>query len=131
MSIVDYLDRMNSISDNLALVGQPVNDDELVQIILNNLGPAYEMTVSVAQARDTPITYPTLEALLLTTERMMAEQMAPAVETAPVNAFVTARGCGGRLRGNGRGVSPSARGGGATHQRGFFPRNNNQRPNSA
>ncbi|CAL8150773.1 unnamed protein product [Prunus armeniaca] len=38
-----------------------VLDDELVQIIMNNLGPAYEMVVSAAQARDTPITYPTLE----------------------------------------------------------------------
>lgn len=44
MSIADYLDRMDSISDNLAVAGKPVNDDELVQIILNNLGPAYEMT---------------------------------------------------------------------------------------
>ncbi|CAL8136827.1 unnamed protein product [Prunus armeniaca] len=54
--IADYLDKMNAISDNLALAGKPVGDDELVQIILNNLGPAYEMTVNAAQARDTPIT---------------------------------------------------------------------------
>ncbi|KAM1407667.1 hypothetical protein ACFX2F_002213 [Malus domestica] len=30
MSIADYLDQMNSIFDNLALAGNPVNDDELV-----------------------------------------------------------------------------------------------------
>ncbi|XP_009369319.2 uncharacterized protein LOC103958737 [Pyrus x bretschneideri] len=131
MSIADYLDRMNSIADNLALAGNPVNDDELVQIILNNLGPAYEMTVSAAQARDTPIAYPTLEAFLLTTERRMAAQNAQPVEAAAVNAFVTTRGRGGRLRGNGRGAFQSARGGGAVNPRGFFPRNNNQRPNSA
>ncbi|KAM2234356.1 hypothetical protein EV2_013133 [Malus domestica] len=129
MSIADYLDRMNSITDNLALAGNPVNDDELVQIILNNLGPAYEMTVSDAQARDTPIAYPTLEALLLTTERRMAAQNAQPMEAAPVNAFVTARGRGRRLRGNGRGAFQHARGGGV-NPRGFFPRNNNQRPNS-
>ncbi|CAL8173510.1 unnamed protein product [Prunus armeniaca] len=40
--VADYLDKMNAISDNLALAGKPVGDDELVQIILNNLGPAYE-----------------------------------------------------------------------------------------
>ncbi|KAM1342943.1 hypothetical protein ACFX2F_007197 [Malus domestica] len=75
LSVADYLDRMNAIADNLALAGHPVSDDELVQIVLNNLGPAFEMTVSAAQARDNPITYPTLEALLLTTERRMATKL--------------------------------------------------------
>ncbi|KAM1127568.1 hypothetical protein ACFX2I_037518 [Malus domestica] len=67
LTVVDYLDRMNVISDNLALAEQPVSDDELVQIILNNLGSAFKMLVSATQARDTPVTYPTLEALILTT----------------------------------------------------------------
>ncbi|KAB2606981.1 hypothetical protein D8674_006698 [Pyrus ussuriensis x Pyrus communis] len=72
-----------------------------------------------AQARDTPITYPTLEALLLTTERRMMEQVVPVVEATPVNAFVAARGRGG---------FPSNRGGASPiNQRGFFPRNTNQR----
>ncbi|TQD80693.1 hypothetical protein C1H46_033719 [Malus baccata] len=114
---------MNAIADNLALVGKPVDDDELVQIILNNLGSAFEMTVNAAQARDTPITYPTLESLLLTTERRMAEQIVSLVESAPVNAFVAARGRGGRSRGGGRASFPSNRGG--VNQRGFGPRNNN------
>ncbi|KAB2617188.1 hypothetical protein D8674_013057 [Pyrus ussuriensis x Pyrus communis] len=135
LSIVDYLDKMNAIFDNLALAGKPVDDDELVQIILNNLGPAYEMTMNTAQARDTPITYPTLEALLLTTERMMNEQAAPLLEAAPVNAFVTARGRGGRSRGNGRGMALAGRGGATGNQRGANPRNNyftnSMRPNFA
>ncbi|KAM1015439.1 hypothetical protein ACFX1S_045426 [Malus domestica] len=92
---------MNVIADNLALAVQPVSDDELVQIMLNNLGPAFEMTVSAAQACDTPITYPTLEALLLTSERRMLEHATPVVEQASVTAFVAARGRGG---GRGRGV---------------------------
>ncbi|KAM1818906.1 hypothetical protein ACFX13_000667 [Malus domestica] len=66
---------MNVIADNLALAGQPVSDEELVQIVLNNLGPAFEMTVSASQARDTPITYPTLESLLLTTEQRLRNTM--------------------------------------------------------
>ncbi|KAM1954088.1 hypothetical protein EV2_024248 [Malus domestica] len=48
LSVADFLDKMNSISDNLALAGKPVDDDELVQIILNNLGPAFKMTVNAA-----------------------------------------------------------------------------------
>nr|XP_028959263.1 uncharacterized protein LOC114825090 [Malus domestica] len=45
VSIMDYLDHMNAIIDNLALAGQPVNDDELMQIVLNNLGPISEITL--------------------------------------------------------------------------------------
>ncbi|XP_050147571.1 uncharacterized protein LOC126622946 [Malus sylvestris] len=121
--VADYLDRMNVIVDNLALAGQPVSDDELVQIVLNNLGPAFEMTVSVAQAYDTPITYLTLEVLLLTIERRMLEHAAPMVEQASVTAFVAARRRG-EGRGVGRSASPFNRGG-TSNQRGFNPRNNN------
>ncbi|CAL2227861.1 unnamed protein product [Prunus armeniaca] len=105
--------------------------NELIQtkkIILNNLGPAYEMTVNAAQARDTPITYPTLKALLLTTERRMTEQATPLVEAASVNAFVTARGRGGRFHGNGRGIVPAGCGGVNPRPN---PYNNNVRPNYA
>ncbi|KAM1339684.1 hypothetical protein ACFX2H_038177 [Malus domestica] len=128
LSVADYLDRVNAISNNLALAGQSVSDNELVQIILNNLGPIFEMTVNAAQARDTPIMYPTLEALLLTTERRMMEQIVPVVESASVNAFVAARGRGGRSRGNGRGGFASNRGAASNiNQRGSFPCNNSQR----
>lgn len=126
--VADYLDPVNAISDNFALAGQPVSDNELVQIILNNLGPAFEMTVNAVQARDTPITYPTLEALILTTERRMMEQIIPVVEVAPVNAFVAAKGRGGRSRGNGRAGFPSNRGDASNiNQRGLLLRKNNQR----
>ncbi|KAB2597742.1 hypothetical protein D8674_000662 [Pyrus ussuriensis x Pyrus communis] len=46
LTVADYLDRMNAIADNLALAGQPMSDDELVQIVLNNLKPAFKMTVN-------------------------------------------------------------------------------------
>lgn len=36
-SVADFLDKMNSIADKLALAGKPVIDDELVQIILKIL----------------------------------------------------------------------------------------------
>ncbi|CAL2253699.1 unnamed protein product [Prunus armeniaca] len=88
--VSDYLDKMNMIADNLALAGQQVLDDELVQIIMNNLGPAYEMVVSAAQARDTPITYPTLESLLLTTERRMNDHVSSLTESTPAVAAFAA-----------------------------------------
>lgn len=45
-----------------------MSDSNLVAIIMNNVGPLYETTVNFFQARDSPITYDTLEALLLSVE---------------------------------------------------------------
>ncbi|KAM1478597.1 hypothetical protein ACFX2I_025999 [Malus domestica] len=80
------------------------------------------MIVSAAQARDTPITYPTLESLLLTTERRMVVQNVPMMEGTTVDAFMAYRGRGGGGRGN-----PSQRG---VAQRGYNPRNNNNQQNN-
>ncbi|KAL6221405.1 hypothetical protein ACLB2K_009156 [Fragaria x ananassa] len=37
MSISDFLDKINSIADNLALAGSPTSDNDLVSIIMNNV----------------------------------------------------------------------------------------------
>lgn len=55
LSIPDYIDKMNSIADNLALAGQPIDDDDFITLILNGVGPAYEATVNSSQAKDNPI----------------------------------------------------------------------------
>jgi hypothetical protein len=57
LSITDFVDKINHIADNLPLVGKLIDDDELVTIIINNGGSTYEVTVSSAQARGTPISY--------------------------------------------------------------------------
>ncbi|XP_050111853.1 uncharacterized protein LOC126590433 [Malus sylvestris] len=87
------------------------------------------MTVSAAEARDSFITYPTLKALLLTTERRMMDQNPFMADDPLVSAFVAARGRGGgRFRGTGRGASPSNRGP-SSNKRGYNPRNNNNQRN--
>lgn len=53
LSIADFLDKINVISNNLALAGSPMSDNDIVSIIMNNVSPLYETTVSSAQARDT------------------------------------------------------------------------------
>ncbi|KAB2626237.1 hypothetical protein D8674_017897 [Pyrus ussuriensis x Pyrus communis] len=68
-SISEFLDKVNCLADTLSLSGAPVSDSDVVAIILNNVGPAYESTVASAQARDEAITYSALEALLLGAER--------------------------------------------------------------
>ncbi|KAA8548185.1 hypothetical protein F0562_004554 [Nyssa sinensis] len=83
LSISDFVDKINQIANNLALAGKPVDDDDLVNIILNNVGPAYEVTVSSAQARDTSISYDDLVALLLNAEMRLKAQQTPSLEASP------------------------------------------------
>ena len=68
LSVTDFVDKVTHIADNLALAGKPVDDDDLVSITMNNIGLAFEATVSSTQARDTLISYDDLVALLLGAE---------------------------------------------------------------
>ncbi|ONH90887.1 hypothetical protein PRUPE_8G080900 [Prunus persica] len=68
-SITDFLDRINSIDDNLALAGALVADSDLLVMVMNNVCPLYENTIAATQAREKPINMPDLDALLLSAER--------------------------------------------------------------
>jgi hypothetical protein len=111
LSISDFLDKINAVADNLALAGNPVSDPDLVSIIMNNVGAVYETTVSSAQARDTPITYDALEALLLSAERRLQNQNILGVDTGATALHASrsriggSRGRGGNFFGSGRGMS--------------------------
>jgi hypothetical protein len=113
LSISDFVDKINQIVDNLALAGKPIDDDELVNIILNNVGPAYEVTVSSAQARDTSISYDDLVALLLNAEMRLKAQQTPSLEASPTAMYApkatqsnnrgcnSVHHCGSNMRGRG------------------------------
>lgn len=102
MTIADFLDKINSISDNLALAGSPMSDSDLVSIIMNNVGPLYETTVSSAQARDTPITYDSLEALLLSAECRIQDQQQATLDIGSVATAFHATHISNKGRGRGR-----------------------------
>ncbi|ONH90937.1 hypothetical protein PRUPE_8G084200 [Prunus persica] len=102
-SIADYLDKVNAIVDNLALSGSPLPDSDLLAVIMNNVGPLYESTVASTQARETPITYVDLEALLLSAEQCHLALHASARD-GPATAMIVAHGRAlshGRSRGSG------------------------------
>nr|XP_028945710.1 uncharacterized protein LOC108171738 [Malus domestica] len=101
-SIADFLDRVNSLADTLSLSGSPVSDSDLVAIVLNNVGPAFESTVSSAQAREDAISYGALEALLLGAERRQKMSQVLYLDAAPT-ALVAGRGGRGFQAGRGRG----------------------------
>lgn len=68
-SIADFLDKINTLVDQLALSGAPMSDVDLIVIIMNNVRPLYENTVASIQAQETPISFAALEALLLSAEK--------------------------------------------------------------
>uniref|UniRef100_A0A2N9FH14 Retrovirus-related Pol polyprotein from transposon TNT 1-94-like beta-barrel domain-containing protein n=1 Tax=Fagus sylvatica TaxID=28930 RepID=A0A2N9FH14_FAGSY len=87
LSISDFVDKINHIANNLAFAGKPIDDDELVTIIMNNVGPAFEVNVSSAQARDSPNLIDDLVALLLTAEMRIKAQQIPSLETTPTALY--------------------------------------------
>ncbi|KAM1501731.1 hypothetical protein ACFXTO_027170 [Malus domestica] len=101
-SIADFLDRVNSLADTLSLSGSPVSDSDLVAIVLNNVGPVFESTVSSAQAREDAISYGALEALLLGAERRHKMSQVVHLDAAPT-ALIAGRGGRGFQAGAGRG----------------------------
>ncbi|KAL5730067.1 hypothetical protein ACHQM5_002939 [Ranunculus cassubicifolius] len=112
MSVFYYIDAVTAIADSLALAGQAVPDEQLVTIIMNNIGPKFEVTVASAQARDTPIGFYDLVALLLSAKQRfnasasMSDSMIESPRTAlyaPKQSSHYPRGRGSFSRGNSRG----------------------------
>ncbi|KAI5332165.1 hypothetical protein L3X38_022294 [Prunus dulcis] len=85
--IIDFLDRITSIADNLALAGASVADSDLLVVVMNNIGPLYENTVAVAQAREKSISMPDLEALLLSAERRLQSSSSPIISSGATTLF--------------------------------------------
>ncbi|KAF6169353.1 hypothetical protein GIB67_016523 [Kingdonia uniflora] len=95
LSISYYLDKMNGIVDNLALAGKPVEDDDVVTIILNNVGQAFEATVNLVQAKESYIGMDDLTGLHLSVE-LRHHELLP-VEPIDMVLFTNrsnGRGCG-------------------------------------
>lgn len=102
MSCRDYLHQMRQIVDELAFVGTPISDDELVMSILNGLGPEYNpfaITITTTN-RHTPYTFADIHSTLLAHESLLQGQSntlsLPSIQS--INAFA--------VRSNYRGPNP-------------------------
>ena len=91
----------------MALAGKPVDDDDLITLILNNVGPAYEGTVNSVQAHDNPISLDDLIGLLLSAETCMLEHNSKSMESTATTLFTPRTGQSPRGRGRGFGQGPS------------------------
>ncbi|KAK2977799.1 hypothetical protein RJ640_029844 [Escallonia rubra] len=56
-SIPEYLQQMRAIADDLALVDNPLSEDDLVIYILVGIGPEFKEIDAALRARDTPISF--------------------------------------------------------------------------
>ncbi|XP_021807707.1 uncharacterized protein LOC110751540 [Prunus avium] len=76
MSITAYIDKLTAIANQLSLASKPVDDDDLIEIILNGVGPAYESVNSV-KARETSMPFDDVLALLLSAESRLEDSNSP------------------------------------------------------
>ena len=56
-SIVEYMQTIKIIIDDLALMGNPLSEDEIILHVLNGLGNDFKEISATIQARDSPVTF--------------------------------------------------------------------------
>ena len=65
-SITDFLHSIKARADELALLGAPIDDDDLTERICDEMDDDYKELIRVVQARDSPISFDELHEKLLT-----------------------------------------------------------------
>ncbi|XP_048447460.1 uncharacterized protein LOC125480550 isoform X2 [Pyrus x bretschneideri] len=73
MSITEYVDKLTNFADQLALAGKPIDDDDLMEMILNVVCPAFESTVTSVKAREKLMSLDDMVALLLSADSRMKD----------------------------------------------------------
>ena len=81
--------------DHLGALNTPVTDSDMVQVILNGLGPLYKPFIPSLQQRSEDVTYDKLYGLILYEEE---DLIADAKSPIPLSAHITTTPqCGGRF----------------------------------
>ncbi len=111
--MIDYFQKMRSLSDNLAVVGQPISSNALITCIFAGLGQKYDPFVTFVQTRVDPLSLDELYGLLLTHEQRLEQHLTIATDLSFSTANMAARnssphGHGGQF---GRGFSSNTNSG--------------------
>lgn len=121
LRIAGYLDKINTLADQLTLSGSFMADSDLIATIMNNVRPLYENNVASIQVRETPISYATLEALLLSAKThhliytLSGDSPVPAMTAMAANRGPRVHARAGVARGGGRDAAgPHAHSGNVT-----------------
>ncbi|KAJ3686455.1 hypothetical protein LUZ61_015619 [Rhynchospora tenuis] len=115
-SCSDYLQNLKRVADELASVGSPYPDDELVMATINGLGSDYLPAVAAVNAASvySPFSFSNLHGLILSHEALLKSHSAPAT------AFYVGRG--GYDRGRGSYPNPNSQAAPPTTSIGYNPR---------
>ena len=67
-SISEYIQAIKTRADELALLGKPVDDEDLIDRVLEGLSDEYKSVIDAINARDTSISFVKLHEKLLNKE---------------------------------------------------------------
>ena len=123
-NMTNYFQKMRSLSDNLAAVGQPISSNALITYIFAGLGQEYDPFVTSVQTRVDPLSLDELYGLLLTHEQRLEQHQTVVTDLSFSTANMVARnpsyrGCGGCGGQSGRGFSSNSNGGRGHQGRGL------------
>ncbi|KAA8533079.1 hypothetical protein F0562_033388 [Nyssa sinensis] len=90
-----YMSRVKSLVDDLALIGHPLNNAQIVTYILNGLGDEFKELVAAVRVHDTPISFEDLYDKLLD-EELLCNHGVPKEEEVQVTAQLLLKGRSGR-----------------------------------
>jgi hypothetical protein len=116
MSVAGYVNKMRSLRDEMTAAGRTLEDEELVEYILTNIGPEYDPIISAVIARQTPVSVSEVYSQLLAFETRLALMAAQEGGGSSANSAYRSRGRGNRgifCRGSGSrdGYAGGGRGG--------------------
>ncbi|KAL6269021.1 hypothetical protein ACE6H2_025932 [Prunus campanulata] len=90
LSITEFMQSIKTRADDLALLGAPLDEEEITDKILDGLGDEYKELVRAVQARDTSITFEELHEKLLNFEASL-QSIPPEPHHFPATANPTSR----------------------------------------
>ncbi|KAA8517538.1 hypothetical protein F0562_017832 [Nyssa sinensis] len=94
-TVAAYMSRVKSLVDDLALIGHPLNDSQIVTYILNGLGDEFKELAAAVRIRDNPISFEDLYDKLLD-EELICNHGKPKEEKLLVTAQLIQKGHSGR-----------------------------------
>ncbi|KAJ0010071.1 hypothetical protein Pint_33341 [Pistacia integerrima] len=108
--VSEYMMKIKSVIDNLALIGHPMSDEEIIGHTLNGLQDEFKELTAAVRVRDSPVSFEDLYDKLLDEELIQKRGEIKKTDT-PVTAQFTQRSSWNKNKG------------GFTHNRNFFSNN--------
>ncbi|KAJ1700890.1 hypothetical protein LUZ63_000669 [Rhynchospora breviuscula] len=119
-SCSDFIQQIRAIADELAFIGSPMADEDLVLAVLDGLGTEYNSFIVAVNSRHTPISFLEVQSLLLSHETLLQSQQ-PQTVALPSSTHPTAFYAHNQSN-NHRPPGNQSRGGRSFKTRGVAPR---------